>query len=247
MKGGFTGALMDRPGPFEIADGGTVFLDEIGELPLEHQATLLRVLERGEVRRLGGNVIRRVDVRVIAATNRNLAHEVERGRFREDLYYRLAVIPVRMPPLRERPDDIPLLVRHFEALLAERYPSAEPLSDEAVEAFTTRPWHGNVRELRNAVEHALSLSPLLRPMSAHEHADAPAEGLSVDLTVELPTYLSNLRRVHEKAYILALLEKTCWNVTRAAEIAGVERKWIQRAMLEYGLRGASPKRGGPLN
>jgi DNA-binding NtrC family response regulator len=237
VRGSFTSAVGDRAGAFEAADGGTVFLDEIGELSIELQPNLLRVLERGEVRRVGANTTRRVDVRVIAATHRALAQEVERGRFREDLYYRLAVITVRMPPLRERPDDIPPLVRHFEALFASRVPDSAPLSDEVVAALSARSWPGNIRELRNAVERALSLGHLLRPNGADERAGAAGDGLSVDLSEPLHAGLSRIKEAYERAYVEAALKQAGGNITHAARIAQVDRKSIQRAMSNYKLRG----------
>jgi transcriptional regulator with GAF, ATPase, and Fis domain len=242
VRGAFTSAVGDRAGAFEAADGGTVFLDEIGELPLDLQPNLLRVLERGEVRRVGSNTTRRVDVRVIAATNRALAHEVERGRFREDLYYRLAVITVRLPPLRERPEDIPPLVRHFEALFAERVPGSAPLPEAMVAAFAARSWPGNVRELRNAVERALSLGGLLRTSAADGPVASPAEGLHVDLSQPLHAGLARVKEAYEKAYIEAALKQAGGNVTHAARIAQVDRKSIQRAMSAYKLRGAPDDR-----
>jgi DNA-binding NtrC family response regulator len=236
VRGSFTGAVGDRAGAFEAADGGTVFLDEIGELPLDLQPNLLRVLERGEVRRVGANVSRRVDVRVVAATHRALAQEVERGKFREDLYYRLAVITVRLPPLRERPDDIPLLVRHFEELLADRVPGAAPLPEAVVAAFAARPWSGNVRELKNAVERALSLGRLLQPSPAGGPVEAAGEGLRVDLSEPLYAGLARIKEAYEKAYVEAALKQAGGNVTHAARIAQVDRKSIQRAMANYKLR-----------
>src|SRR5262249_12472765 len=150
VRGAFTGAASDRAGAFEQAHGGTLFLDEIGELPLELQPKLLRALERFEGRRIGANAVRRVDVRIVAPPNRNLEEEVTARRFREDLYYRLAVIRVYLPPLRQRPDDIPLLVDHFVTELSRRGGRA-PLPPGTKEALGARAWPGNVRELRNAV------------------------------------------------------------------------------------------------
>src|SRR5262245_42013157 len=155
-RGAFTGASADRAGVFEDAHGGTVFLDEIGELPLELQPKLLRALESQQVRRVGDNTPRALDVRVVAATNRNLAVEVDRGRFREDLYYRLAVVRVALPPLRERSEDIPALVAHFTEQFARRKNPVTTLSDDAVRELATRTWRGNVRELRHAVFRMLA-------------------------------------------------------------------------------------------
>ena len=234
VRGAFTGATGERPGVFEEAHGGTLFLDEIGELPMELQPKLLRVLEAREVRRLGANGGRRVDVRIVAATNRSLAQEVDRGRFREDLYYRLAVITVRMPPLRERPEDIPLLVQQFEKELAPRgQPSPQPLSDSVVGAFRAQSWPGNVRELRNAVDRALALG---NPSRWEEQAPPPPEALGVDLKEPLLVGRQRLQDAYEREYIERALRETGGNVSRAAALAGVGRKFMQQAMKRYGLR-----------
>ncbi|MGK3998609.1 sigma 54-interacting transcriptional regulator [Sorangium sp. So ce1024] len=253
VRGAFTGAFADRPGAFEAADGGTLFLDEIGELPLDLQPKLLRALERREVRRVGSNVPRRVDVRIVAATNRNLAREVERGKFREDLYYRLAVIQVALPPLRERQGDIPHLVRHFEQELRPRSGSPPPLSEEVVAGLASRSWPGNVRELRNAVARALSLGAAGgaggRPAAATALGATPGPTLAstsdsgapgepaVDLNEPLLVGRERVAEAYEKAYLDAALRQTGGNVSRAAELARVNRKFIQRAMKRYGLRG----------
>jgi transcriptional regulator with GAF, ATPase, and Fis domain len=155
-RGAFTGALRDRAGRFELADGGTLFLDEVGEIPLELQAKLLRVLQEGELERVGEDRTRRVDVRVIAATNRDLRAEAEAGRFRQDLYYRLSVFPVELPPLLKRPEDIPLLAEHFLALAARKLGRTAPrLTLAAVRQLQQYPWPGNVRELQHVIERAV--------------------------------------------------------------------------------------------
>jgi len=228
-RGAFTGAVTDRAGAFELADGGTIFLDEIGELPLDLQPKLLRVLERREVRRLGSADTTNVDVRVIAATNRSLAAEVDAGRFREDLFYRLEVVHVTLPPLRERPDDIAPLARRFAAELGQ--PTA--LSDRTLRGFETQAWPGNVRELRNAVARAVSLG---EPQG--EAGAAPPNPFAVDLAMPLKIAREQIADAFEERYLLAALAQTGGNVTRAAEIAGVSRKFIQRAVKRYGLRGS---------
>ncbi|HEY4058934.1 MAG TPA: sigma 54-interacting transcriptional regulator [Kofleriaceae bacterium] len=226
VKGAFTGANNDRAGAFEAADGGTLFLDEIGELPIDLQPKLLRVLENREVRRIGANQRRAVDVRVIAATNRSLAQEVERGRFREDLYYRLAVVRMTMPPLRERPEDIPLLARHFAKM--------HELPSHVIDEMRARAWPGNVRELRNAVERAISLGFPASPDEAPRAAPVPA--VAIDLSVPLKDARDAMSEAFERAYLAAALEKTGGNATRAAQIAGVSRKFVQRALDRYHLR-----------
>ena len=235
-RGAFTGATADQPGVFETADGGTLFLDELGELPLELQPKLLRVLELGEVRRLGSQVSRKVDVRIVAATHRSLAREVDRQRFREDLYYRLAVITVRLPPLRERLEDIPLLVRQFEADLAAR--SAQPLAplpDSVVRELCTQTWPGNVRELRNAVERLHTLG--IPPASDAPAPSLPAPGaLGVRLTEPLLMGRQRIAEAYEREYIERALQETGGNISRAALLAKVGRKFFQQAMKRYGLR-----------
>ncbi len=171
VRGAFTGAVAERAGAFEAADGGTLFLDEIGELPIDLQPKLLRALERREVRRIGQNTPRNVDVRIVAATNRTLAREVERGAFREDLFYRLDVVRVELPPLRERAEDIPLLVEHFAKQLAR--PGAHALERAQVRAFQEQAWPGNVRELRNAVARALSLGVAASGNLPHLNDNSP--------------------------------------------------------------------------
>ena len=244
VRGAFTGAVADRPGAFEAASGGTLFLDEIGELPLDLQPKLLRALEQQQIRRVGSNTPRQVDVRIVAATNRALATEVDRGRFREDLYYRLAVIPLRLPPLRERLGDIPLLIRHFEKQLQGRPGSrvTPPLSEGLIDAFAARAWPGNVRELRNEVARAVSLgADLVRGGGAP--APSPAIGAAVDLSELLFSGRERIAEAYERAYIEAALRQTGGNVSRAAELAGVNRKFIQRAMKRYGLRSDSDPEG----
>ncbi|MFO0548797.1 MAG: sigma 54-interacting transcriptional regulator [Polyangiaceae bacterium] len=244
VRGAFSGAVADREGAIEAADGGTLFLDEIGELPLELQPKLLRALERFEVRRVGSNTPRKVDVRVVAATNRNLFEEVAARRFREDLFYRLAVVRVTLPPLRERPDDIPVLVAHFTAEAIRRGRKVAPLSDRAVAKLANQAWPGNVRELRNAVARALALG-----LDHHGAADAAGAGAVagevspeavvralVDLSVPLKESRDRMSDAFEEAYLRQALAETGGNVTRAAALAGVNRKFIQRAVLRFGLR-----------
>jgi formate hydrogenlyase transcriptional activator len=155
-RGAFTGALRDRAGRFELADGGTLFLDEVGEIPLELQAKLLRVLQEGELERIGEMRTRKVDVRLIAATNRDLRAESEAGRFRQDLYYRLSVFPIELPPLRKRPEDVPLLAEHFLAASARKLGRPAPrLTLAAVRQLQQHPWPGNVRELQHVIERAV--------------------------------------------------------------------------------------------
>jgi transcriptional regulator with PAS, ATPase and Fis domain len=228
VRGSFSGAFADRRGLFEEADGGTLFLDEIGELPPLLQPRLLRVLESFEVRRVGGNTSRRVDVRVVAATNRPLARSVNDGTFREDLYYRLAVVEVLLPPLRARREDIALLAEHF----FRRYAGdKEPMPAAYLSSLTSRAWPGNVRELRNYIERSVSLGTA---------AAAVVSSSAAEPTVPIHLPLKDARAAwteqFELLYVRSLLEKTGGNVTRAAELAGVNRRSLQRMIASLGLR-----------
>ena len=241
VRGSFTGATRDREGAFESADGGTVFLDEIGELPLDMQPKLLRALANREVRRIGDNRVRKVDVRVIAATNRQLEREVNNGRFREDLYYRLSVLTVRVPPLRERIDDLHLLIEHF---LAERDATdkAHLFTPEVVAEMTRYDWPGNVRELRNYVERKIVLEhhiELLRPPSSSppeaSRSQPPTSGPS---HVELPFKEAKESVIadFERAYLSELLKWANGNVSKAARKAQLDRMHLHRLFQRYGLR-----------
>jgi transcriptional regulator with GAF, ATPase, and Fis domain len=235
VRGSFTGADRDRVGAFEAADGGTVLLDEVGELPVELQPKLLRALESREIRRVGETRTRKVNVRVISATNRQLEREVNRGRFREDLYFRLAVMTVRVPPLRERLEDLLILVRVF--LQALGAPDAERLFTPQVLAEMQRhDWPGNVRELRNYVERSVVLekaSPNLRST-----AMAPGAGMP-PVDIETPFRLAKDAAVDafERAYLTALLEAAGNNMSKAARMAGMDRMYLHRLAQKHGLRG----------
>jgi transcriptional regulator with GAF, ATPase, and Fis domain len=266
VRGAFTGAVNDRKGAFEEAEGGTLFFDEIGELPLTLQPKLLRALESRQVRRVGTNVARPVDVRVLAATNRSLARCVNDGSFREDLYYRLAVVEIELPPLRARREDIPLLASRF----MERFTGAPtPVPPEALSVILARSWPGNVRELRNFIERSISVgwraatsapprpsealpggpaAPATRP-SRPPQSDArggePAVAMGTsDYGPELSALLQmplKDARLHwtekfESIYVRALLARSGGSVTRAAELGGVSRRFLQRTMVRLGMR-----------
>jgi DNA-binding NtrC family response regulator len=189
------------------------------------------------VRRVGANKARRVDVRIVAATNRSLAQEIDRGRFREDLYYRLAVVTLTLPPLREHAEDLPLLIEHFARELSRGAPPALP--ERVVEAFLERSWPGNVRELRNAVARALSLGAGTGPERAPAETDPPVSGVEaapIDLATPLKQGRERVADAYERAYLTEALRSTGGNVSRAADLAGVNRKFIQRAIRRWGLR-----------
>ena len=229
-KGAFTGAVARRRGRFELADGGTLFLDEVGDMSLKTQAKVLRALEEQSFERVGGKETIKVDVRVIAASNRDLSTLIAEGRFREDLYYRLNVIPIEVPPLRARREDIPLLVEHFLALFcAENGKRLKRLSAEAVAYFVGYDWPGNVRELRNMVERLVILAPGDTivpddlPAPLRPRGDAPIAGAEARERT-----LKEARDNFERAYILAELRAHDWNMTRTAERLGIERSHLYR-------------------
>lgn len=235
-RGSFTGAVADKRGKFEAAERGTIFLDEVGELPLLLQVKLLRVLQEREIDKVGEARPIKIDVRVIAATNRDLDKMVADGTFRDDLYYRLAVVSIRMPPLRERADDIPLLVDHFLAKHAERLSRPRPIVDKSVySAFNLYHWPGNVRELENVIERALVLDrdQTIGLDDLPERLRAKQQRLG-NLRLELPDEGISLEDV-ERELLLAALEKNNWNQTRAAAYLNITRSTLLYRMQKFGL------------
>jgi len=232
-KGAFTGATSDKAGLFETANGGTIFLDEIGEMPQPLQVKLLRVLQEGEIRRVGENVPRKVDVRVIAATNRDLAEDVKANIFRRDLYYRLNVVPINIPPLRQRRDDILPLVEHFlNKYEAKMNKEGIEISGDAMKLLLTNPWPGNVRELENTIERALALCGDSRALSpTHFPHLAPEPALFEELDKN-KTLKEKLRAV-EKQIIIETLEKMNWRITKAAEQLAVTRQHLHNKIKQY--------------
>ena len=237
VKGAFTGATRDRAGRFEQADGGTLFLDEIADMSLKTQAKVLRVLQEQRFERVGGTASIQVDVRVLAATNKDLVEEIRQGRFREDLYFRLAVIPLRVPALRERREDIAELVEHFIGLFARELGGPpKHLTPEALARLEELVWPGNVRELRNGVERMM----IMVPGEEIQLADLPPElrgessGVRLFLEDDLGT-LRQARSAFEKRYIERRLEQHGGNVSRAAEALGVERSHLHRKMKQLGI------------
>ena len=237
VKGAFTGADKDREGRFQYADGGTLFLDEVGDMPLAMQAKLLRVLESGEVVRLGANEARHVDVRLVSASNRNLSDLVKEGKFREDLYFRIRGMEITIPPLSERREDIPLLTRHFVRLFAEQHGRPVPeISEEVQQAMMRFNWPGNVRQLRNAIQHMVVLSDGTRLEARHlppeiAEAEGGAEG---DANVEVPTGLS-LEQLEKQAIRKALVHYS-GNREQAAKMLGIGERTLYRKLKEYGLK-----------
>ncbi|HYD40738.1 MAG TPA: sigma-54 dependent transcriptional regulator [Anaeromyxobacter sp.] len=253
-RGAFTGAVGSKPGRFELADGGTLFLDEIGEVPVEMQVKLLRALQESEFERVGGIKTLRVDVRLVAATNRDLKQLIADGRFREDLYYRLAVVPIALPPLRDRREDIPLLVSHFiekyNLRLGKRVEGIEP---EALELLMGYTWPGNIRELENLMERSVlfadgsTIQASALPDALRErgpHPAAPVAGIGHLGAIAAPSGASMKEIVRqaqaelERGLIARALEETGGNVTRAAKRLQISRKSLQVKMKELGLRGA---------
>jgi transcriptional regulator with GAF, ATPase, and Fis domain len=239
-RGAFTGATNARAGVFEQAHGGTLFLDEIGELPKDLQPKLLRALERREVKRLGSQKVESVDVRVLAATNRNLAAEVKSGAFRQDLYYRIAGARVCVPPLRERLDDIPMLVEHFVKLDAPHLAHVN-IPPQVWDMFRAHRWPGNVRELRSAVQRML-VAPELALHATDQAAPelAPQPSAASPALAPLRIARRNAADSFERDYLRALLQRTGGNVSRAAAIAEVSRQMVQKLMRKHDLGDDGP-------
>jgi transcriptional regulator with PAS, ATPase and Fis domain len=235
VRGAFTGAVATRIGAFEEASGGTLFLDEIGEMPLSMQPKLLRAIESRTVRRVGAQGTTPVDVRIIAATNRSLARRVNEGTFREDLYYRLAVVELTLPPLRSRREDIPLLAQKF---LGQLRGNSEALSPDFVQMLERRAWPGNVRELRNFLERAVTLGQVPQGGGAPAVASILPPGIERIVPLHLP--LKEARdawtQEFESIYVRSMLARTSGNLKRAADLAGVSRRFLQRLVARLNLR-----------
>jgi two-component system nitrogen regulation response regulator NtrX len=232
-KGAFTGAIVQKRGKFELADGGTIFLDEIADMSLRTQAKILRILQEHKFERVGGTETIEVDVRVIAATNKSLEKEIAEGRFREDLYYRLNVIPFHVPPLRERREDIPVLARAFlEEFCAESGVKAKAIAPRAMNLIQAHAWPGNVRELRNLIERLVLMAPGPRIRSE----DLPGE-LRAGGARELGGgSLEEARREFERGFLLARLQENAWNISRTAEAIGLARESLSRKMRSFGIK-----------
>jgi len=236
-KGAFTGATERKSGKFEQADGGTIFLDEIGDMSLKTQSKVLRVLEEGEVQRVGSNKISKVDVRVIAATNKDLRKEISEGKFRDDLYFRLNVVPIFSPPLRDKKEDIPLLVEYFCRNFAdENNFKMKKFSEEALKAMMAYPWKGNVRELKNVVERVIIMSEaeIIEKKHLPEQVRGEAKTHFPD-TGKIKT-LRDFRELAEKDFILAKLDKNNWNISQTAKQIDTPRSNLYKKLAQYGIK-----------
>jgi two-component system response regulator AtoC len=256
-RGAFTGAVSSKPGRFELANGGTLFLDEIGEIPIEMQVKLLRALQESEFERVGGIKTIRVDVRLVAATNRDLKKLIAGGSFREDLFYRLNVVPIRLPALRERTSDIPLLVEHFLLKFNDRLKKkVEGAEAEATETLVAYPWPGNIRELENVIERAVlfcdtvklrasDLPPEIRGIPAMANVPLPEADLQAALAGEggLKEHVKVAMSRLERELVSRALQQTTGNVTHAARLLKISRKGLQLKMKELGLREGAVDKG----
>ena len=234
-KGSFTGATEKQIGKFELAHKGTIFLDEVGDMSLRTQAKVLRVLQEGEVERIGSQKTIEVDVRVIAATNKELEEAIGRGDFREDLYFRLSVIPVRVPPLRERGEDVPVLVQHFvKQFCVENNFRPRAFSPAAIEALKRHPWRGNVRELKNAVERLLIMAEgdEIGPEQLGEVLRRPAESGSAPAG---PPTLRDFKESAERAFLVGKLRESNWNISATAAAIGTPRSNLYKKLEQYGI------------
>jgi two-component system nitrogen regulation response regulator NtrX len=234
-KGSFTGATAQRIGKFEQADGGTLFLDEIGDMSMQAQAKVLRALEEGNIERVGGNKMISVDVRVIAATNKNIIAEIKKGNFREDLYHRLNVIPIHVPPLRERVEDIPILVEAFITDICKRDGIAKrSVSPEVLGELQRRSWPGNVRELRNAVERLVILSPgpVIDATVLEGETASPRQSNDI---LQMNGTFQQFKEQAEAAFIKKQLERHNWNISKTAEALDIQRSHLYTKMKRYGL------------
>jgi len=237
-KGSFTGATEKQIGKFEQADRGTIFLDEVGDMSAKTQAKVLRVLQEGEVERLGSARTIKVDVRVIAATNKDLEQEIERGNFREDLYFRLSVIPIRVPPLRDRREDIPALVKHFADLFSrDNNRRAPEFTREAFTYLQKARWKGNVRELKNTVERLIIMSPGPRidEDDLREVVRLEARPAAAENEKERPGTLREFKESAERAFLVGKLRENNWNISKTAEVIGTPRSNLYKKLEQYGI------------
>jgi two-component system nitrogen regulation response regulator NtrX len=237
-KGSFTGATEKQIGKFELADKGTIFLDEVGDMSQRTQAKVLRVLQEGEVERIGSQKTIKVDVRVIAATNKNLEEAIEKGDFREDLYFRLSVIPIRVPPLRERSEDIPPLVEHFLAQFsAENNIRRKTVTPEAMAVLKRHPWRGNVRELKNTIERLLIMVPQdqITPEHLADVLRRAPEAAAPAAAAEPPGSLKDFKESAERTFLVQKLRESRWNISATAAAIGTPRSNLYKKLEQYGI------------
>ncbi len=237
-KGSFTGATEKQIGKFEQGDRGTIFLDEVGDMSAKTQAKVLRVLQEGEVERLGSARTIKVDVRVIAATNKDLEQEIEKGTFREDLYFRLSVIPIRVPPLRDRREDIPALVRHFVDLFSrDNNRRPQRFTPAALEYLQKARWKGNVRELRNTVERMLIMTPgdVIDVDDLRDIVRLDSKPAAPDNEKERPGTLREFKESAERAFLVGKLRENNWNISKTAEVIGTPRSNLYKKLEQYGI------------
>lgn len=235
-KGAFTGALNQRIGKFEKANGGTLFLDEIGDMSMQAQAKVLRAIEEGRIERVGGNNKIEVDVRILAATNKDLQKEISEGNFREDLFHRLNVIPIHLPPLRERPEDIPLLIEHFSKDISKKNGLPEKtITPDGMELLKKQSWTGNVRELRNFIERLLIMSPANNISADEIKTYLPGNNNSHDELLNISNSFQEFKENAEKAFILKQLEANSWNISKTAEILDIQRSHLYGKMKKYNI------------
>jgi DNA-binding NtrC family response regulator len=235
-KGSFTGAVSQRIGKFELANKGIIFLDEIGDMSLQAQAKVLRAIEEGRIERVGGGKKIDVDVRIIAATNKNLLEEIHKGNFREDLYHRLNVIPIHVPPLRERIEDIPILVEHFcqEITTKHKKPPVR-FSEDAIKILQAQPWTGNVRELRNIVERIIIIVDKKEITSKDIDFLFTGTQASLDNLIDTSNSFQEFKEKAERAFILKQLKANDWNISKTAEILDIQRSHLYTKMKKYGI------------
>jgi DNA-binding NtrC family response regulator len=235
-KGSFTGAVSQRIGKFELANKGIIFLDEIGDMSLQAQAKVLRAIEEGQIERVGGGKKIEVDVRIIAATNKNLVEEIQKGNFREDLYHRLNVIPIHVPPLRERTEDIPILVEHFSNEITKKHKKPPVrFTDEAIKILQAQPWTGNVRELRNIVERIIIIIDKREITGKDIDFLFAGSQTSLDTLIETSNSFQEFKEKAERAFILKQLIANDWNISKTAEILDIQRSHLYTKMKKYGI------------
>lgn len=236
-KGSFTGAVQQRIGKFELANNGTIFLDEIGDMSQQAQAKVLRAIEEGKIERVGGTKNIDVDVRIISATNKDLKEEIDKGNFREDLYHRINVIPIYIPPLRERTEDIPLLVNYFLEQLSKKYNKTKPVfTEDAINLLKSLPWSGNIRELKNIIERILIIVNKKEIHRRDIEMIIPSEKVTIDGLINESNSFQEFKEKVEKAFILKQLEINNWNISKTAEILEIQRSHLYNKMKKYGIK-----------